>query len=97
MELEKNYRELGIAVVRQAIKDYFGINKTISPTPNKAQKRAILKELRSDWDDFITGGLSLMVADQLEKNPKEIKQRLINAEKEMEELECQNTVQHQAM
>ena len=87
----ENLRTLGVAMVRQAMKDYFGINCAY---PSKTQKRAILKELRSDWDDFLTDGLSVMVADQLEKNPKEIKKRFMNAE---EELECQNTVQQQAV
>ena len=87
----ENLRALSIAMVRQAIKDYFGIN---CANPSKAQKRTILIELRSEWDDFITDGLSVMVADQLVKNPKEIKQRFIKAE---EELECQNTVQRQAV
>ena len=83
---EHNYRHLAIAMVRQAMKDYFA--------GGKARKQAILKELRSDWDDFLTDGLSVMVAEQLEKNPKEIKQRFKKAE---EELECQNIVQRQAV
>ena len=87
----ENLRALGVAMIRQAMKEYFGINE---PMPSKERKRAIIKELRSEWNDFLTDGLSVMVADQLKKNPKEIKQRFMNAE---EELECQNTVQQQAM
>ena len=61
-------RSLGAAVLLQAVRDYCDC------TP-KWQK-AILKDLRSKWMDFLTEGKSIVVAEQLEKHPEEIAQRL---------------------
>lgn len=67
------YKDLGIAVIRQAVIDYF-----------KADERGrefILKDLRSEWCDFISNGLSRVVAEKLKKNPSIIKERLKKMER----------------
>jgi uncharacterized protein YeeX (DUF496 family) len=69
-------RNLAFAITAQAVKDYLREGKT------DAQKQAILKELRSPYMQFITDGTSDMVAEQLEKNPKEIAERLNKMQKE---------------
>lgn len=66
---EQNIRDLACAVVLQAVKDYF---KTTSPQ----KKKVILKDLRSSWMDSFTNGTSVHVAEQIEKHPKEIAERL---------------------
>jgi hypothetical protein len=66
---EKNIRELASAVMLQAVKDYFA-------TTYDSSRKAILKDLRSPWMDMLSGGLSIAVAEQLEKEPEKIKKRL---------------------
>lgn len=61
-------RNLACAITLQAVRDYF--------SSSDAGKRAILKDLRSDYMNFITNGTSLAVADQLELHPDEIRERL---------------------
>ena len=73
---DANVRNLACAITMQAVKDYF----ESGVTPKK--KQTILRELRAPWMDFITKGLSVVVAEQLEKHPKEIKARI----KKIEEL-----------
>lgn len=67
---DANIRNLAAAITLQAVKDYF------DATGEPKQQNAILKELRSPYMDLLTNGTSLAVADQLEKNPKEIAERL---------------------
>lgn len=63
-------RELACAITMQAVRDYFATGVTVK------KQCAILKDLRSKWMDFITNGLSITVAKQLEENPDEIRERL---------------------
>jgi hypothetical protein len=60
----------------QAVRDYFDKGAT-----TKGQA-TILRELRSEWMDYLTNGMSASVADQLEKNPKIIAERLNKMPKE---------------
>ena len=77
---DKNIHDLACAIVLQAVRDYFTKDKYKSKdktekTFPKKQKR-ILKDLRSEYMNFITDGLSVVVAEKLESNPKEIRARL---------------------
>ena len=63
-------RNLTCAIIMQAVKDYFDANG------NTKKQETILKELRSKWMDFITNGTSVIVAEQLELHPEEIRERL---------------------
>ena len=65
---ERNVRQLSAAVIMQAVRDYL--------RTSTANKIAILKDLRSDWMCFLSNDMSKVVAEQLEKNPKEIAERL---------------------
>lgn len=65
---DANIRQLACAILMQAVRDYFR-----SSTEKKA---VILADLRSDYMDTITKGLSLTVAEQLELHPEEIRDRL---------------------
>ena len=65
-----NVRELACAITMQAVKDYF--EDGIKPK----KRKFILKELRSAWMETITDGMSIVVAERLEKHPKEIAERL---------------------
>ena len=67
---DKQARNLSCAITLQAVKDYFKADG------EPAKQNVILKDLRSDWMDFITNGTSIAVADQLEKHPDEIRERL---------------------
>lgn len=64
-----NIRELACAVCLQAVRDYFS-------TTYESSRKAILKDLRSPWMDMFSNGLSIVVAEQLEKEPEKIKERL---------------------
>ncbi len=66
--MDQNFRELACAITLQAVKDFVA--------GDEANRRVILKELRSPYMDFITSGTSLVVADELERNPDEIAQRI---------------------
>lgn len=69
MPNEKNYRQLAYAILLQAVRDY-------CKTTSEGTKFKILQDLRSDYMDYITDGMSIVVAEQLEQNPKEIAARL---------------------
>ena len=74
--MEQNIRNLGSALLLRATKDF------VHGSPNR--QRAIIKELKSDWCNYITLGRSLVVAEQLEKHPQEIAARLKMYDKRME-------------
>ena len=61
-------RQLAAAVTLQAVKDFFH--------SSEKKKKIILKDLRSAWMLLLTDGTSKNVADELEKNPEEIWERL---------------------
>lgn len=60
-------RSLAAATVMQAVQDYFEF-------PN--ERKLILHDLRSEWMQYLTNGISLNVAEQLELHPKQIRARL---------------------
>jgi hypothetical protein len=61
-------RSLVCAITMQAVKDYFRATAD--------ERQNILRELRSEWMDYITDGMSVNIANELEKHPKEIRARL---------------------
>ena len=65
---DANIRSLACAILMQAVKDY------LYTTPEK--QAVILKDLRSPYMDLLTNGTSIVVADQLELHPEEIRERL---------------------
>ena len=65
---DQSIRNLVAAITLQAVRDYFG-----STTEGK---KLILKDLRSSWMQMLTGGQSVVVAEQLEKHPEEIRERM---------------------
>lgn len=69
-------RNIACAITMQAVKDYFATGVT------EKKKKTILIELRSEWMNFITDGMSLIVAEQLELHPEEIRER-VRRESEM--------------
>ena len=73
-------RQLACAVTLQAVRDYCSKRATAS------KRLAILKDLRSDWMDMLTDGTSIIVAEQLEKYPKEIAVRLRKYKDEEQQL-----------
>ena len=67
----ENYKQLGYAVAVQAITDFF------NETP--VGKSIILKQLKSKWMNYLTNDLAWRLAEELEKNPKEVKRRFRKA------------------
>lgn len=67
-----NYKQLGYAVAVQAAKDY--------KNASKERRDVIIKDLRSDYMDFITGGLSIPLADALINDHKAVIKRITNME-----------------
>ena len=65
---EHAIRQLAAAVMLQAVKDYF--------QSSTGKKRVILKDLRSAWMRFFTDGTSVNIAEELEKHPEAIRERL---------------------
>jgi hypothetical protein len=61
-------RNLAAAITLQAVKDF--VSGTLK------QQKTILKDLRSSRMNFITNGMSTVVAEQLELHPDEIAERL---------------------
>ena len=68
---EYSIRQIGAATTLQAVKDYF------QTTPQK--QKVILKDLRSKWMESLTDGMSIIVATQLENNPKEVYKHLLES------------------
>ena len=66
-------KQLAAAVMLQAAKDY------INATKDK-KKKEILRDLKSGWMQTLSNGQSLIIAEQLEKHPEEIKRRIKNAD-----------------
>ena len=71
--MQHQIRSLAAAVMMQAVNDYFKY-------PN--EQKLILHDLRSEWMQYLSNGISLTVAEQLEKNPKRIRARLRKYKKE---------------
>lgn len=65
---ETGIRNLACAIIMQAVRDY------LQSASNK--KALILKDLRSPYMDMLSNGMSVVVAEQLEKHPEEIRARL---------------------
>lgn len=65
----KNYRQLAFAVLMQAVRDY-------CRTTSETTKIVILQDLRTDYMDNITDGMSIVAAEKLELYPKDIAARL---------------------
>lgn len=74
--MEHNYRQLGASITYQAIRDFI----TAEYEPKK--QAVIIKQLRSPWMDLISNGLSPILADKLETNPKEICDRVKRFDRE---------------
>ena len=74
--MNENYQQLGFAILKQAIKDYF--------TEPPKEKRKILKDLKGDWMDWLTNGLSVIAAKELKANPGSIRRKLRKCEEEEE-------------
>lgn len=66
--MDKGYKQLGYAILKQALKDYF--------TEPPKEKRKILKDLQGDWMDWLTDGLSKIAAKELVENPSNIRRQL---------------------
>ena len=65
---DANIRNLACAIIMQAVRDFLdGTDK---------QRKAILKDLRSSYMDLLSNGTSVVVAEQLEKHPEEIAERM---------------------
>ena len=73
---EFNIRQLAASVMLQAVKDYF------DETYPQKKRKIIPKELRSRWMQEFTNGISLVVAEQLELHPEEIRARILKCESE---------------
>ena len=71
---DQNIRNLACAIILQAVRDYF--------RSSSGQKAVILKDLRSPYMDMLSNGTSVLVAEQLELHPEEIKARLHNIPEE---------------
>ena len=67
---DANIKSLTSAIILQAVRDYL----SVKASPKKQEE--ILKDLRSPYMDFITNGQAALVAEQLERHPKEIAERL---------------------
>ncbi len=77
---DKAIHNLASAIIMQAVRDYF--TKQEYKTKGKTEamfikkRKAILKDLRSPYMDMLSNGTSIVVAEQLEKHPEEIADRL---------------------
>jgi hypothetical protein len=67
---DENIKDLAFAILMQAMKDYFEDGITYE------ERQQILKDLRSSRMELITKGFSMIVAEQLELHPNEIRERV---------------------
>ena len=75
----QNYKNLGCAIAIQAAKDCLSIEGRLTSPQKRA---AIIKDLRSDYMNFITGGISSILADALKRDYKAVVRSLKNSEVE---------------
>ena len=64
-----NAHQLIAAILFQATKDY-------CETRSEASRDKIIKDLRSSRMEYISNGMSIVVAEQLKKHPDEIRDRV---------------------
>lgn len=81
----QNHRNLGCSVAFQAAKDYadtYDPNKCrgFDEYMRKILRRDILRDLRSEWMNFITDGKSSMLADALKRDYKAVVKRIYSME-----------------
>ena len=70
------YKNLGCAIAIQAAKDYAAVDAT-------PQKRAhIIRQLRSPYMEFVTGGIAPMLADALKRDHKAVVTRIYHMEED---------------
>lgn len=69
--MNKKLKELGCAVVLESIKEFF------EEVDNVYKQRKIIRELCSEWMDWLSDGYSLMVARELKNNPAKVYQNYI--------------------
>lgn len=62
--MDKSLKALGTAVVLQAVRDYM--------VSSPQRQKVIIKDLKSEWVDFLTDGMSVVAAEQLLNNPEKI-------------------------
>ena len=62
--MQRAVRDLANATLLRAAMDYV--------KSSSAMRRAIIKDLKSDWMDFFTDGMSIVLAEKLKKDPEEI-------------------------
>lgn len=70
MTTSEIYRKLGMAIVWELLKWY------CEKGTDKYTRKSLLKDFRSDYLNQLSDGMALVVAEQLEKNPKEIIERV---------------------
>ena len=75
--LTSEYHNIGKAIVWELLKWY------CEKGTSKATRKAIIKDLKSDYLDQFSDGMALVVAEHLEKNSKEIIER-VRKEKKVE-------------
>lgn len=68
-QYEENAHHLIAAVLLQATKDYCG-------TRSESSRDTIIKDLRSSRMDYMSNGMSIVVAEQLKLHPDEIRDRV---------------------
>lgn len=68
------YKNLACAIAIQAAKDY--------ANGSPQQRGHILRQLRSDYMNFITDGKAAMLADALKRDYKTVVETLVNSEVE---------------
>ena len=67
---DENIQKLTSAILMQAVRDYVAEGVTYE------ERQQILKDLRSSRMELITKGFSIIVAEQLELHPNEIRERV---------------------
>lgn len=72
--MRQNVTNLASAVLLEAAREYCERGKT------KAEKNAIIKDLKGQWMEFLTNGMSKVVAEQLIVNERAIRLRLKKSE-----------------
>lgn len=73
----KVYTNLGYAIAVQAVRDFI-------KEESDEEKQEIIKDLRSEWMEWLTDGMSIQLADKLESDAEGAKCRFKEMEEELE-------------
>jgi hypothetical protein len=74
--ITENYRQLGMKITYESIREF------IEENGHPKKQGVIIKQLKTPYMNFISNGLSVILAEKLETNPTEVCDRVKKLDEE---------------